>query len=147
MDVYVNGQVAVNGGVPMALRARSLDSGYLYLPPGLTVSPWCLPARASTTPFLGPLDVHGRRRPSLHARRAGTKARSEHNGLVIDETAAYQASARSRPTAALAHITVNNLKGAPSIHFSLGGVAELGAAAYGDFEAGLWPAWAQSSMS
>jgi hypothetical protein len=49
IDIYVNGQVAVNGGVPMAHLGALRWTGYLYLRRAGTVSPWCPAARAWTT--------------------------------------------------------------------------------------------------
>jgi uncharacterized surface protein with fasciclin (FAS1) repeats len=144
LDAYVNGQQAVNGGVPQTLRATE-TSGYLYLPPG-TYSVALVPAgQGLDHPFLGPLDVQVAAGHRYTVVTLGQQADATHKALVIDETAAYQAIGAERPDGQhLAHITVNNIKGAPSIHFSLGGIAEPGAAAYGDFEAGLWPAFAPS---
>jgi uncharacterized surface protein with fasciclin (FAS1) repeats len=144
VDAYVNGQQAVNGGVPQAIGATG-TTGYLYLPPG-TYSVALVPTgQGLDHPFLGPLDVQlaAGHRYTLVA--LGQKEDPTHKGLVIDETAAYRASGAEPPDGQhLAHLTVNNIKGAPRIRFSLGGVAEPQAAAYGDFEARLWPAFAPS---
>jgi hypothetical protein len=55
IDIYVNGQVAVNGGVPMAHLGALRWTGYLYLRRAGTAAPWCPAARAWTTCLSAPL--------------------------------------------------------------------------------------------
>src|SRR5437764_8561348 len=57
IDTYVNGQIAVNGGVPMA-HLRPLGwTGYLYLTPG-TYSVALVPSgQGMDQALVGPLDV------------------------------------------------------------------------------------------
>jgi uncharacterized surface protein with fasciclin (FAS1) repeats len=144
VDAYVNGQQAVNGGVPQTIRATE-TTGYLYLSPG-TYSVALVPAgQGLDHPFLSPLDVQVAAGHRYTLVALGQKEDPAHKGLMIDETAAYQAVGAAQPDGQhLGHITVNNIKGAPSIHFALGGVAEAQGAAYGEFEAAPWPAFASS---
>ena len=137
MDVYLNGTVPVDAGIPRFPLEAFDASGYEYLAPGtysLTVVP---SGQDLSKPFFGPLDV-----PVVAGHRytvvvLGQKDDASHQALVIDETTAYQAIG-AKPTDA-AHITVNNVEGVPGIDFSLGGVVRDKNAPYGGFAAAIWP--------
>jgi uncharacterized surface protein with fasciclin (FAS1) repeats len=141
VNVYVNGQVAVNGGVPMTDLGALDWSGYLYLAPG-TYSVALVPTgQGLDHAVLGPLEVTvgAGHRYSLAALGQAEEAR--HPPLLLDETAAYQAIG-FKPSD-FAEIAVNNIKGANSVDLSLGGVVRQSAVAYGDFKAAIWPASAK----
>src|SRR5689334_19936584 len=86
VDVYVNGQVAVNGGVPLT-NLTPLDwPGYLYLAPG-TYSVALVPTGETLDhAFLGPLNVPvvAGHRYSLAA--LGQADEASHPPLLVDET-------------------------------------------------------------
>jgi uncharacterized surface protein with fasciclin (FAS1) repeats len=145
MDVYLNGKIPLDAGIPLSNVGAGNVTRYEYLEPG-TVSVALVPTgessestitnTASAQPFFGPLDV-----PVIAGHRytvvvLGQQDAKSHKALVIDETAAYQAIG-AKPTDA-AHITVNNLKGVDGIDFALGLVSG-GSAPYGGFKAATYP--------
>jgi hypothetical protein len=132
VDVYVNGQVAVNGGVPLT-NIGALDwTGYLYLTPG-TYSVALVPTgQGLDHAVLGPLDVAvvAGHRYSLAA--LGQADEPSHPPLLLDETAAYQAAGRS--PADFGASWINNVRGVSKLHFMLGN-HDVGGAPYGGFKA------------
>jgi hypothetical protein len=145
VDVYVNGQVAVNGGVPQTSVPASATSGYLYLTPGTYNFSLVPSGQSPDHPFLGPLNVQVAAGHRYTVVVLGQKEDPTHQALLIDETAAYQAVGAASPDAQhLGHILVNNLKGAPALTWFIGGKAQENGVAYGDFKAALWPAFAMS---
>lgn len=130
----MNGQVTVNGGVPLT-NLPALDwPGYLYLAPG-TYSVSLVPTGETLDhAFLGPLDVSlvAGHRYSLAA--LGQADDATHPPLLVDETAAYQAAGRS-PTD-FAHAWINNVQGAAHIYFSPHDPDRGSGAPYGGFAVG-----------
>lgn len=136
LDIFVDGVVAENGGVPQTDQGF-WTGGYLFLEPG-THSVAVAPAGGGIERALvGPLDVSlsaGHRYTLVVMGQAGE---ASYEALVIDETAAYQAlGATPRDTP---HITVNNVRGAAGVTFELDGVAREEDVPYGEFRAALWP--------
>jgi len=144
VDVFVNGAVAVNGGMPQANMIALNISGYLYLVPG-TYSVAVVPTgKDLTQALLGPLDVPvaaGHRYTIVVLGQVGD---AHHTPLVIDETAAYQAVGAS--PSANGHITVNNIKGAAGLSFLQDGVGEKDVP-YGGFAATAPPAMAYKDFT
>jgi uncharacterized surface protein with fasciclin (FAS1) repeats len=138
IDIYVNGQVAVNGGVPMAHLGALRWTGYLYLPPGRYSVALVPSGQGLDHAFAGPLEVTVAAGHRYTLLPLGQQEDTSHPALVVDETAAYQALG-AKPTDA-AHITVNNLKGVPGIDFAVSGVVRDRNAPYGGFAAAIWPA-------
>jgi uncharacterized surface protein with fasciclin (FAS1) repeats len=142
-DVYVNGQLAMNGDRPLS-NVQDLEiTGYLYLEPG-TYSVALTPTNGSLdNALLGPLDVTIEAGHRYTVVMLGQADETSHTPLIIDETAAYQA-AGVKPTDA-AHITINNVKGADGISFLQGSLDDIPAASgerevpFGSFSASVMP--------
>jgi uncharacterized surface protein with fasciclin (FAS1) repeats len=136
-DVFVNGQLAVNGGMPQANLGEREVSGYLYLAPG-TYSIAVVPTGMGIDKaLLGPLDV-----PVVAGHRytvvvLGQADEASHTPLVLDETAAYQQAGLSSSSAG--HISINNVKGARGVSFLFDGMGEKDVP-YGAFAASAIPA-------
>jgi uncharacterized surface protein with fasciclin (FAS1) repeats len=132
MEVYVNGKVPVDADVPLSYLGAGSVSRYEYLAPG-TVSVAVVPTGMGIDKaFLGPLNV-----PMVAGHRytvvaLGQADEASHKALVIDETAAYLKAGGSPSSAG--HITINNVKGARGISFTLDGVGEKDVP-YGGFAA------------
>ena len=138
LDVWINGKSGMNGGVSMPKLPPLGFSGYLYLQPGkyqVAVAP---DGTGLDKPFAGPLDI-----PAIAGHRytavvMGQADEASHNLLLIDETAAYQALGVT-PTKSRLNIAVNNLKGAPEITRSMGGVVRENKVPFGSYQAAVWP--------
>ncbi|MBP1704204.1 MAG: hypothetical protein H6Q38_3311, partial [Chloroflexi bacterium] len=139
MDIYINGKVPVVAGVPLAHFPTSYVSRYEYLAPG-TVSVAVVPTGMSLdtpTPLLAPLDVTleaGHRYTVVVMGEADGTLRQ---GLLIDETEAYQKAGASPVSAG--HITVNNVRNSAGISFLLDDVGEKDVP-YGGYAASVQPA-------
>jgi uncharacterized surface protein with fasciclin (FAS1) repeats len=137
VDVLVDGKVAVSGGMPLADISPHATTAYVYLPPG-TFNVAVVPTgKDSAQALLGPVTV-----PVTAGHRytlvvLGQADDAQHTSLLIDETAAYQRAGAAPDRRG--RITINNLKGAPGITFTVNGVAGNDAP-YGGFSAGTWPA-------
>jgi hypothetical protein len=108
MDVYINGKIPVTAGVPLAHLSTSYVSRYEYLAPG-TVSVAVVPTGMgldTPTPLLAPLDVSLEAGHRYTVVVMGEADGTMRQGLVIDETEAYQKAGASPDSAG--HITVNN---------------------------------------
>ena len=142
VDVYVNGQVAVSGGVPLTNVGALLWTGYLYLAPG-TYSVALVPTGQGLDHAVrGPLDVTAvaGHRYSLVA--LGQADEASHPPLLIDETTAYQAIGGAPPDDRhFGYITVNNIKGTASVDVALGAVVVEPGVDYGGFKAALVPSF------
>jgi uncharacterized surface protein with fasciclin (FAS1) repeats len=137
VDVFVNGAVAVNGGMPQANMIALNISGYLYLVPG-TYSVAVVPTgKGLAQAILDPLDVPVAAGHRYTVVMLGQVGDAHHTPLVIDETEAYRKAGAS-PTAN-GHITVNNIKGAAGLSFLQDGVGEKDVP-YGGFAATAPPA-------
>lgn len=115
VDIVVNGQVAVNGGVAQADLGSGAVSGYLYLAPSTYQVAVVPTGQDNMQALLGPLAV-----PVVAGHRytlavMGHAEDAHHTPLLIDETAAYL-KAGAAPTSS-AHLTINNVKGAQGISF------------------------------
>jgi uncharacterized surface protein with fasciclin (FAS1) repeats len=138
MEVYLNGKVPVNAGVPLSYLGDGGVSRYEYLAPGTYRVAVVPTGMGIDKTFLDPLDVTlaAGHRYTLVA--LGQADEASHKALVIDETSAYQAIG-AKPTDN-AHITVNNFKGVAGIDFSFGGVESSSNVPYGGFKAVTLPA-------
>ncbi len=136
VDLFVNGQVPMNGGMAQSNLDALGVSAYVYLTPG-TYSVALVPSGKSLAQAtLGPLDV-----PMVAGHRytvamLGQVGDTHHTALVIDETAAYQ-SVGATPTSS-GHISINNIKGLSGMDIANGGVIVEQDVPYGGFKAGLW---------
>lgn len=136
MDIYLNGEVPLDAGIPLTAQQGDV-SRYEYLTPG-TYSLAVVPVGQETSKeLLGPLDVTMAAGHRYTVVVLGQKDEANHNALVIDETAAYQAIG-AKPTDS-AHITVNNIRGVSGIDLEPGLVSG-GSAPYGGFKAATYPA-------
>lgn len=131
VDVLVNGDVAVNGGVPQTDQSFGV-TGYLYLTPG-TYSVAAVPTGKGVEEALtDPVDVSVEAGHRYTVTVLGQGDEPSHEALVIDETEAYLKAGTSPDTGG--HITVNNIKGAPGLNFLQDGVGERNVP-YGGFAA------------
>lgn len=130
-DVFIDGEIAMNGNGPLADIDSSFITGHMYLAPG-TYSVAVAPAgRGIEQAKLGPLEV------TLEAGHRYTLAimgqlRDEWTSLLIDETAALE-EARTSPNQSILFL-VNNLSGTETISFDQDGEGPKGAV-FGDFSA------------
>jgi hypothetical protein len=137
VDVFVNGKLAVNGGMPQIKLSEAEASGYLYLTPG-TYSVAVVPTgKGIDQALIGPLDV-----PVAAGHRyivvvLGQKDEQSHTPLVIDETAAYQQAGLSPET--WGQITINNVRGTTGVSFLMDEVGTHDVP-YGGFAAAVFPA-------
>jgi uncharacterized surface protein with fasciclin (FAS1) repeats len=141
MNIYLNGKVPVDVGMPLP-GLNALDvSRYEYLIPGTYRLALAPPGQDPAKPFFGPTEV-----PVVAGHRytlvvLGQQDEADHKGLLIDETAAYQAIGAQLGDAA--HISVNNVRGVPALDFMQGGEARDSNVLYGGFRAAIWPAVAR----
>lgn len=137
VDIFVNGKVAVNAGVPQTNVPALETWGYLYLDPN-TYSLAVVPTgKELSQALMGPVDVTVEAGHRYTVVVLGQADEATHQPLVIDETAAYQ-DIGAKPTDA-GHITVNNVKGSGGVTFTLGGVVREENVPYGEFQAAFWP--------
>ncbi len=137
MDVYLNGKVPVNAGVPLSYLGAGGVSRYEYLAPGTYRVSIVPTGMGSDKTFLGPLDVTLAAGHRYTVVALGQAEEASHKALVIDETDAYQAIGATPDGDA--HITVNNIKGVQGIDFSEGGIVRDKDVPYGGFKAAIWP--------
>lgn len=137
VDIFVNGEVAVNGGVPQTSIPALRSWGYLYLDPN-TYSLAVVPTgKELSQALMGPVDVTVEAGHRYTVVVLGQADEATHQPLVIDETAAYQ-DIGAKPTDA-GHITVNNVKGSGGVTFTLDGVVREENVPYGEFQTAHWP--------
>jgi uncharacterized surface protein with fasciclin (FAS1) repeats len=137
VDIFVNGEVAVNAGVPQTNVSALRTSGYLYLAPN-TYSLAVVPTgKELSQALMGPVDVTVEAGHRYTVVVLGQADEATHQPLVIDETAAYQ-DIGAKPTDS-GHITINNVKGSGGVTFTLGGVVREENVPYGEFQAAFWP--------
>jgi uncharacterized surface protein with fasciclin (FAS1) repeats len=137
VDVFVNGAVAVNGGMAQANMGALDVSGYLYLTPGTYRVAVVPTGKSLAQALLGPLDMPLDAGHRYTVTMLGQYGDAHYTPLVIDETAAYQAVGAT--PAGDAHITVNNIKGVQGIDFSEGGIVRDKDVPFGGFKAAIWP--------
>ena len=136
VDIFVNGEVAVNAGVPQTNVPAGQTWGYLYLDPN-TYSLAVVPTgKELSQALMGPVDVTVEAGHRYTVVVMGQADEAPNQPLVIDETAAYQ-DIGAKPTDA-GHITVNNVKGSEGVTFTQGGVVREENVPYGEFQAALW---------
>ena len=137
IDIYLNGEVAVNNGIPQSNVPTLIPWGYQYLTPG-TYSVAVVPTGMGLgEALMGPVDVTVEAGHRYTLVVLGQNDEPSHEALVVDETKAYQDIGAS-PTDA-AHITVNNVKGLSGIDIDMGGAVQEHNVPYGEFQAVIWP--------
>jgi hypothetical protein len=130
VDLFINGQVAMNGGMAQANMSAGYVNGYVFLSPG-TYSVAVVPTGKSLgQAILGPLDV-----PLVAGHRytlamIGQLTDPHFTPLVIDETAALQQIHTSAPHETV--LLVNNLAGTKTIDWLTNGEGPRGVV-YGGF--------------
>jgi hypothetical protein len=138
MDVLVNGEVPVNGGVLLADQGFGVVTGYLYLTPG-TYSVAAVPTgKGVDEALMEPVDVSVQAGRRYTVAVLGQADEPSYTPLVIDETAAYQAIG-ALPSDSTQTI-INNLRGVSGIDYSIGGEVWLENVPYGGYKAAVWPA-------
>lgn len=139
VDIYLNGEVAVVNGRAQTNMPPLATWGYWHLEPG-TYSVAVVPdptLGGFDRTFMPPVDVvlEAGHRYTLVV--LGQADEPSHETLIIDETEAYEAIGAT-PTDA-PHITVNNVRGAAGVTFTLDGAVREENVPYGEFQAALWP--------
>jgi hypothetical protein len=132
VDLLVNGEIPVNGGVVQADFPAGYIGGYLYLKPG-TYSVAVVPTgKGVDEALIGPLDMP---LESGHRYTLGMVGQMDDESLtplVMDDTAILK-KARTSPEQGIM-ILVNNLSGTETLDFTLGGKGPMGVE-YGNFGA------------
>ena len=139
VDVYLNGEIAVNGGIPLTNRGwrSSYPFGYLFLEPG-THSVAVVPTdQGLDQAILNPLEVQVIAGHRYTVVIMGQPEDASHQALVIDETEVYEALGAT--TADSPHIALNNVKGAAGLTFILDGTVREDNVPYGSYQAAFWP--------
>jgi hypothetical protein len=138
IDILLDGEIAVNDDIPQARVPALATWGYVYLLPG-TYSVATVPTGMGLEQaVMGPVDVTVEAGHRYTVVVLGQVDEPSHKALVIDETAVYEGiGATSTDTA---HITINNIRGAAGVTFTLDGTVREENVPYGEFRAALWPA-------
>lgn len=136
VDIFVNGEVAVNAGVPQTNVPAGQTWGYLYLDPNTYSLAVVSTGKELSQALMEPVDVTVEAGHRYTVVVMGQADEATHQPLVIDETAAYQ-DISAKPTDA-GHITVNNVKGSGGVTFTQGGVVREENVPYSEFQAALW---------
>ena len=139
VDIYLNGEIAVNGGIPLTNRGwrSSYPFGYLFLEPG-THSVAVVPTgQGLDQAILNPLEVQVIAGHRYTVVIMGQPEDASHQALVIDETEVYDALGAT--TADTPHIAINNVKGAAGLTFILDGTVREDNVPYGSYQAAFWP--------
>ncbi len=137
VDVLVNGEVPVNGGVPLTDLGFAV-TGYLYLTPG-TYSVAAVPTgKGVDEALMEPVDVSVQAGRRYTVAVLGQADEPSHTPLVIDETATYQAIG-ALPSSST-QIIITNMRGVSGIDYSIGGEVWLENVPYGGYKAAVWPA-------
>jgi uncharacterized surface protein with fasciclin (FAS1) repeats len=129
VNVYIDGEIAVNGGRQMTNIANRSVSGYIYLQPGTYSVALAKPGTSLDNALLSPLDVTVEAGHRYTVVAMGKATDPERKALVIDETAAYEAADLS--PGSIRHIWVNNVSGSEGVSFRWEGAGEV--AAYGEY--------------
>jgi hypothetical protein len=145
LDVLVNGEVAMNGGVPLANQGFGITTGYLYLSPG-TYSVAAVPTGEGVEEALmEPAEVSVEAGHRYTVAVLGQADEPSYTPLVIDETAAYQAIG-ALPSESTQSI-INNIRGVPGIDVSVVGEVRLENVPYGGYKLAVWPAGIAENMA
>jgi uncharacterized surface protein with fasciclin (FAS1) repeats len=139
VDVYLNGEIAMVNGRAQTNMPALATWGYWHLEPG-TYSVAVVPdlaGRGFDRAFMPPVDVTLEAGHRYTLVVMGQADEPSHEALLIDETEAYEAIGAT-PTDAT-HITVNNLRGAAGVTFTLDGMVREENVPYGAFQAAFWP--------
>jgi uncharacterized surface protein with fasciclin (FAS1) repeats len=144
VDVYLNGKVPVDAGIPLSYVGFS-TTRYEYVEPGTHTVAVVPMGQGLDQALLPPLDVQVAAGHRYTVVVLGQKGDATHKALVIDETAAYQGIG-AKPTD-IANIVVNNLRGVEGIDYTLSGVLAHSNVPYGGFKADIWPAkWTRGDI-
>ena len=145
VDVIVNGEVAVNGSVPLVNQGFGMTTGYLYLSPG-TYSVAAVPrGEGVEEALMEPIDVNVEAGHRYTVAVLGQASEPSYTPLVIDETAAYQAIG-ALPSESTQTI-INNIRGVSGIDVSVGGEVRLENVPYGGYKTAVWPAGIAENMT
>jgi uncharacterized surface protein with fasciclin (FAS1) repeats len=138
VDLFVNGEIAVNGGKAQINMPAGYINGYLFLAPA-TYSVAVVPTGKSLDQaLLGPLDVTVTAGHRYTLAMIGQLKDKSIKPLIIDETTAeQQLGAKSTDTI---RIMVNNLEGVAGIDVEVDGKMINTNIPYGGFAAGIYPA-------
>jgi hypothetical protein len=137
VDIYINGQMTDNGGVPFKLRAFDF-SGYLYLPPG-TVKLAVTPQGAGLDKALfGPLDLSLEAGHRYTVALLGLAGDTQPNSQVIDETKVIQNAGATNDQ--YTYTLINNIKGVETFDHVINGNVNNSKIAYGGYQAEVLPA-------
>ena len=136
VDVFLNGEIAVNGGVPQTDRGF-YTFGYLYLTPGTHSIAVVPTGQGIDQALLHPVDVQVAAGHRYTLVVMGQADEQNHEALVIDETEAYQAIGGTPTTTP--HLTINNIVGPAGISFILDGAVREDNVPFGGFQVALWP--------
>lgn len=137
VDVYVDGEVAINGGTPQTGIEPLFTWGYHYLTPGAH-SVALVPTGAGLDQALvGPIKVTVEAGHRYTVAMLGQNDDPSHEALVIDETAAYEAIGVT-PTDR-AHISINNLEGVAGLKIRVAEAVVEPNVPHGEFQAAIWP--------
>jgi len=146
VDIYLNGEVAMVNGRAQTNMPPLATWGYWHLEPG-TYSVAVVPdpaGRGFDRTFMPPVDVALEAGHRYTLVVLGQADEPSHEALVIDETEAYEAIGATLTDEP--HITVNNVRGAAGVTFTLDGVVREENVPYGEFQAALWPVGAFTGL-
>jgi len=137
-DLFVNGNLAVNGGQAQVNVPVGYVTAYLYLPPGAHEVALTPTGQGLAQALVAPLSV-----PMVAGHRylvafMGQIADKSLKPLVIDETKAA-ADAGATPSDPVT-ITLNNLAGATTLSYEWAGQVVNPDVPFGGFAAGIYPA-------
>ena len=144
VDLLVNGEVPVNGGMPQTNLGGADIGGYLYLDPGTYSVALTPTGQDITQALLGPLDVAVEAGHRYTLAMLGQRGDPNTRPMLIDETAAYQSIGKSPVDSA--HISINNVKGLEGLDIVFNGTPAEHNIPYGEFQTALWPVGTLQSM-
>ncbi|MFN8470537.1 MAG: DUF4397 domain-containing protein, partial [Caldilineaceae bacterium] len=144
VDLLVNGEVPVNGGMPQTNLGGADIGGYLYLDPGTYSVALTPTGHDITQALLGPLDVTVEAGHRYTLAMLGQRGDPNTRPLLIDETAEYQSIGKSPVDSA--HISINNVKGLAGLDIVFNGTPAEHNIPYGEFQTALWPVGTLQSM-
>ncbi len=134
VDIYINGKMTQNGGVPFILRSFDF-SGYLYLPPGKVKVAVTLRDASLDKALFAPLDLTLEAGHRYTVAVLGQAEDTQHNTLVIDETKVFQETGAPSYT----QTYVNNLKGVEGFDSIINGKVATSAVPYGGYKSDSLP--------
>jgi uncharacterized surface protein with fasciclin (FAS1) repeats len=136
VNIYINGQLVDNGGVPFQLIGSDF-SGYIYLTPGtvkLEVAPY---GAGLDKGLFAPLDVSLAAGHRYTVAILGQNGDTQHNTLLIDDTKTLQDAGATADQ--YTYTMVNNITGADAIDHVINGKINNSNIPYGGFQAEVLP--------